>query len=315
MPCPTPGRGRCASEALVSACSITSGSWVAQTTAAPVSRASRASRIATAIAFAPSRREVGSSARSSAGREAIARAIATRARSPWERRATRWVEPLGEPDRLERRARPPFGSVRAAERERELDVLERREVRDEPGLLAHVGDRGAPQRRPAGPVEGGELTPVDLDLAGVRQLEPGQQVEEGRLSGARRSGERVQPAAAELEVERLETRWSRRSGARARVVERRRDPRGVGHGNGAGTSCDGALAARLDDDRPFLELRRRPARRSRRAAAAPPAAAASRRGRRRSCRSSPRRASTPPTRVRRGSARSGRRCGPTRGRG
>ena len=72
-------------------CSITSGSWVAQTTAAPVSRARRASRIATAIAFAPSSREVGSSASSTSGRVATARAIATRARSPCERRPTRWV--------------------------------------------------------------------------------------------------------------------------------------------------------------------------------------------------------------------------------
>ncbi len=77
------------------------------------------------------------------------------------------------------------GSVDAAERQRELDVLERREVADEPGLLADVGDRGAPPRRPFGAVEGGEERAVDLDLAGVGQLEPGEQVQEGRLARAR----------------------------------------------------------------------------------------------------------------------------------
>ena len=55
------------------------------------------SRTATATAFAPSSREVGSSASSSAGRAASARAIATRARSPCESRATRCVARSARP--------------------------------------------------------------------------------------------------------------------------------------------------------------------------------------------------------------------------
>src|SRR5918996_768084 len=72
-----------------SACSTSSRSWVAQTTAAPDSRPSRPRRTPTARAFASSSRAVGSSARRRAGRAARARAIATRARSPMESRETR----------------------------------------------------------------------------------------------------------------------------------------------------------------------------------------------------------------------------------
>ena len=131
----------------MSDCSITSGSWVAQTTAAPVSRARRASRIATEIAFAPSSREVGSSAsRSERLRVATARAIATRARSPCESRATRWVARSDRPDRVERGERGRPRLVAAPEGQCQLDVLERREVRHEARLLADVRDLLAAER-------------------------------------------------------------------------------------------------------------------------------------------------------------------------
>ena len=141
-----PIRGTWASDIAVSDCSITSGSWVAQTTAAPVSRARRASRIATAIAFAPSSREVGSSAR----RTQRPRRDRPRDRHP---RPLALREPrdalgraLGEPDRVERRERVRARLVAAAQGERQLDVLERGEVRDEAGLLADVGDLLAAER-------------------------------------------------------------------------------------------------------------------------------------------------------------------------
>ena len=66
--------------------------------------ARRASRIATEIAFAPSRREVGSSASSSRGRTTSARAIATRPARP-ARAGDTLGRPLAEADRLERRER------------------------------------------------------------------------------------------------------------------------------------------------------------------------------------------------------------------
>src|SRR5581483_3724717 len=72
------------------ACSMSTGSWVAHTTAVPVEAASSAKSAPTARAFASSRRAVGSSASRSDGRAASARAIATRCRSPIDRRATRW---------------------------------------------------------------------------------------------------------------------------------------------------------------------------------------------------------------------------------
>ena len=56
----------------------------------PISRARRASRTATEIAFVWSRREVGSSTRIRRQLAASARAIATRPRSPVESRDTRW---------------------------------------------------------------------------------------------------------------------------------------------------------------------------------------------------------------------------------
>ena len=114
----------------------------------PSSRASRASSTATATAFAPSSREVGSSASSSDGRETSARAIATRARSPCDSRETRCVARSASPDRLERCAARPPRSVEPAQRERQLDVLECGEMRDEPDLLTDVGDllAGAPLR-------------------------------------------------------------------------------------------------------------------------------------------------------------------------
>ena len=135
----------------VSTCSITSGSWVAQTTAAPVARARRASRIATEIAFAPSSREVGSSASRTSGPGRDARAIATRARSPCERRPTRWVARSDSPTESSAASAVGPRLVAPAERERELDVLERGEVRDEAGLLADVGDlrRGGAAARAA----------------------------------------------------------------------------------------------------------------------------------------------------------------------
>ncbi len=143
----SPIRGRWASDIAVSDCSITSGSWVAQTTAAPVSRARRARRIATAIAFAPSSRDVGSSASST--QRPRRDGPGDRHAGPLALREPR--DPLGralrQADRVERRESLGPRLVAAAQRERELDVLERGEVRDEPGLLADVGDLLAAQLR------------------------------------------------------------------------------------------------------------------------------------------------------------------------
>ena len=156
-------------------------------------------------------RRAGTSARPRAARAgcvATARAIATRARSPCESRATRCVARSDRP--TESRAASASGRVSsaAAQRERELDVLERGEVRDEPGLLADVGDLLAAQLRARRAVERGQLGAVDGHGAGVRQLEPGEQVQERRLAGAGRAGDRVQPARVQLERRRPRRRSS-----------------------------------------------------------------------------------------------------------
>ena len=129
---------------------------------APVSRASRASSTATAIAFAPSSRDVGSSASSSSGFAASARAIATRARSPCESRLTRCVARSPSPtDSSAASATCLAALVATAQRERELDVLERGQMGHEPRLLPDVCDPVAAHGGPGGAVERRQLDPVD----------------------------------------------------------------------------------------------------------------------------------------------------------
>ena len=63
---------------------------------------------------------------------------------------------------------------------------------DEPDLLPDVGDLLAPERGARGTVEAREIDAVELDRAGVGELEPGEQVQERRLSRARRPRDGVQ---------------------------------------------------------------------------------------------------------------------------
>ena len=200
---------------------------------------------------------MGSSARSSAGLEAAARAIATRARSPCESRATRWVARSDEADRLEGGKRRWTAVVHTAQRQRELDVLEGGEVRDELGLLADVGDLRAAKRRPAGTVELAQVDAVDHHGAGIREVEAGQEVQERRLPRPGRAGHDVQPSTLELGVEPGE------DGSRpvaAREPASLRDDRaalhhGVRHRRGLGGRP--RFADVRDDDTAVLEARRR----------------------------------------------------------
>ena len=114
--------------------------------------------------------------------------------------------PLAEADRLERRERRCRAAVEAAQREHELDVLERRQMRHEPRLLPDVGDLLAAQRRTGGAVERRQLHALDRDRAGVGEREPGEHVQQRRLAGPRRPGDGVQPPAVELEADAVEHR-------------------------------------------------------------------------------------------------------------
>ena len=82
------------------------GLWVAISSAAEVSRAVATSVSNTAPAVSSSRLPVGSSASSTAGRLAIARAIATRCCSPPESRAGRWLSRRSTPSARQQLARP-----------------------------------------------------------------------------------------------------------------------------------------------------------------------------------------------------------------
>ena len=114
----------------------------------------RRSRLATSSAFASSSRAVGSSARTMRGAPASARATATRWRSPAERRADE-AQPVAEADRLER-GRGALGRLVGREllqRQRELDVLDRGQERDEPICWPTTREVLAPERRALGAVE------------------------------------------------------------------------------------------------------------------------------------------------------------------
>jgi hypothetical protein len=72
---------------------------------------------------------------------------------------------------------PPFGLVYATQPRTELDVAKHGQPRVEVGLLEHHAPLAA--RR-------GDLRPVDGDRALGRLDEPGQQLQQGRLTAARR---------------------------------------------------------------------------------------------------------------------------------
>ncbi len=92
---------------------------------------------------------------------------------------------LGEPDGLERLERAP--GAEAADRERQLHVLACGEERDEAGLLPDEADEPPAELCAPGAVERGERRAVEHDVSRVRQLEPGEDVQERRLAGPGRA--------------------------------------------------------------------------------------------------------------------------------
>src|SRR5919109_186857 len=112
--------------------------------------------------------------------------------------------PLGEllhPPPVEPAFGPPagLGVVEAAQPQRELDVLARREEVDERRVLRDVAERAA---APAGALLG--VQRVDAltrhpHLPVVRVVERGHEVEEGRLAASGRPGDDVEPLGEELD--------------------------------------------------------------------------------------------------------------------
>jgi hypothetical protein len=119
--------------------------------------------------------------------------------------------PLGETDRGERLVGV---SVETPDREPELDVLARAEEGNERALLRDERDLAPAELGPRGSIESLHDRPVDDHLARVREVEPREQVQQGRLTRPGRPGDDGHAAALELGVERREDA----SGARAAAV-------------------------------------------------------------------------------------------------
>ena len=145
-----------------------------------------------------SRLPVGSSANTTAGRESSARAIATRCCCPPESSAGRWVAAVRQADGVEQRALPLGIGLAAGDRERQLDVLLRRQHRQQVEELEDEADLVAAQPRQLLVVEPDDLGSVDRDRARRRRVEPGEDVHERRLPGAGRAHDRGELAARKL---------------------------------------------------------------------------------------------------------------------
>ena len=92
----------------------------------------------------------------------------------------------------------------AAERERQDDVLDRRERGDEVVRLEHEPDALPPQDRELAIVEVGEVLPGDRHPAARHRVEARHAVQQRRLPGARRAHDRGEAFARDRERETVE---------------------------------------------------------------------------------------------------------------
>ena len=207
----------------------TRGSWVAKRNATPPE--SQTSRIRSRIpsAVCESRLAVGSSAKTTSGRLARARAIATRWRWPPERRSGRTPyfpeRPTASSSSRARRRRS--AARHAAQDHRVGDVLLGREDGDQVERLEHEPEPVAPQVRALVLREVAGLDPADRDLSLVGTVEQTEQIQERRLSRTARPLQGDELAAADRERHVLHRRHDRRAqavepGRLARGDDRRR---------------------------------------------------------------------------------------------
>ena len=167
------------------------GSWVIRTRVAP-SEASSCRRSTTSAPDFESRLPVGSSARMISGRLAIARAIATRWRSPPESCGGRWVSRCPSPTRSSAARAASLALARAGARVEHAggDVVDRGHRVLEVEGLKHEAD---PMRTQSGQLAvggGGDVVTGDADLAAGRPLERAEDGEHRRLARSRRSDHR-----------------------------------------------------------------------------------------------------------------------------
>ena len=120
------------------------------------------------------------------------------------------VEPISEPDLVESPRRPRAGSVgRTANEQGELDVLLRGQVGDEPRLLGDEGDVLAAHPGDRRAAHASELVSLDDHRALGGPVEPGEEMQEGRLAAARPPDDGGERAALERPGESVEHRVGR----------------------------------------------------------------------------------------------------------
>ena len=172
----------------------------------PSRRGSSRARSRRSITSAPvcvSRFPVGSSARITRGPTTSARAIATRCCSPPERCAgrcdARSARPTSSSSTSERSRSSSEGD--ADRRELRLDVLERRQRRDQVELLEDEAERVQAEIGELAVAERGEIATLEEDAARARPVERPEQLQQGRLARPARPLERDELARLDLEVD------------------------------------------------------------------------------------------------------------------
>ena len=187
-------------------CSETTGSWVTMTIVVPSSSLTRRRSAKTSVRRAAvelAGRLVGEEDLRGVGerdgdRDALLLA-ARQALGPV-------IEPIGQADEAEQLRRPLAATAAAVEDHRQLDVLDRAQVRQQVagGLLPDEPDDPAPVARPLAAADLAELVAGDDRPAGRRDLEPAEDVHQRRLAAARRADDRDHLALVDEQVEALE---------------------------------------------------------------------------------------------------------------
>ena len=182
-----------------SAVAAARGSCVTITVVWPsLSTASRSSA-STAAPAPESRLPVGSSANSTVGLAISARAIATRCCWPPDSSAGLWPRRSVRPTRSMQRVDLGTGRLHPGDRERQRDVLLRRQRRQQVERLEHEPDVLAAQARERAVGHRGDLLAADPDRPGRRPVEPGEQVHERGLAGAGRAHDGRELAGGDVE--------------------------------------------------------------------------------------------------------------------
>ena len=187
-----------------SARAATAGSCVTTTIACPPPPARRGSPAPRARSRCRARRSARRRARSPGGARAPGRSR-TAAAAAGELVRAAALEPchteVGEQRGDARRVGRPAGEQRG-----QLDVLERGQARHQVERLEHHAHLLAAQGRQRVVVEPHDRGAADDDIAGARRVEPGGEVQQGRLAGAGRPHDGGEGAGSDLEVEPVEGR-------------------------------------------------------------------------------------------------------------